>query len=271
MTDKKGGGDPLKLGERDLDVLSALESWGILGLGQIDGLVFKRELNRAERIKLFFNETDSSVYVGYAYKRLLKLERAGLIKGISFVNFPKLYCLSLRGHETLGRRGLARLPSFRRSISASLVRHELMVNGVGLTMREILGLDVRTEMDRISRHMGSQNLARQRRLILSDLWVVNPEQPKAIEVELRQKSWERYRKLWEVYDRHIPYKGVVLYLAGWPGGRDRLHRFARRFKAHRIHAGSLADFRADPETCPFVGPGTGQILTLSREFSGSRG
>ncbi|MFH1724767.1 MAG: hypothetical protein ABII00_09115 [Elusimicrobiota bacterium] len=255
---------PVKIGKHDLAVLSGLEYWGILGLGQIDGLVFSRELESDERTKLFFNETDSAVYVGYAYKRLLKLEKAGLIRKVSFVNFPKLYCITSFGHKTLTMFGRARSPSFRRSISPALVRHEVTVNAVGLTMREILGLDVRSELERISEKMNVRNLARMRSLVLSDLWVVDGDVPKAVEVELTQKSRGRYRKLWEVYDECMPCRGLVLYLAGWPGGMTRLCRFAQRFRAHRVRAGSLASFRADPRKCPFVGPEPGQTMTFYR-------
>jgi len=256
---------PLKIGRHDLAVLAGLEYWGILGLGQIDGLVFNRELESAERTKRFFNETDSSVYVGYAYKRLLKIEKAGMIKGMFFVNFPKLYCLTSLGHKTLRMFGRTKFPSFRRSISPALVRHELAVNAVGLTMREILGLDVRSELERISGKMSAKNLARSRHLVLSDLWIVDANGPKAVEFELTQKSRGRYRKLWEEYRDRMPYRGLVLYLAGWPGGMKRIYKFAQRFNAYRVRAGSLESFRADPRRCAFVGPEPGQMLTFYRD------
>lgn len=63
----------VNLRERDFEILSALEKWGVLGLAQLDGLAFKKASPAEERARLFFNEMDRKMYALACYKRLRDL------------------------------------------------------------------------------------------------------------------------------------------------------------------------------------------------------
>lgn len=226
---------------RDLKVLSALEIWGVLGIGQLHGLA-SLEVPAEEKVRLFFNETERSSYATRLSKRLRKLETAGYIRGHFFINHPKLFTLAERGHELLKRRGAARLPGYRDAIDESLVDHELTVNAAGLVMSELLGLTVRTERERFQWNShGGRSPAPERGI--SDLWIVDYVQPKAIEVEMHQKSENRYQDIFEAYRRKLPDGGAVLYLTAWPSGVRCILGHAQTFRAPFIYACSLAEFR----------------------------
>ncbi len=226
---------------RDLKVLAALEIWGVLGIGQLHGLA-SAEGSAEEKSRLFFNETERSNYSTRLFKRLRKLEAAFYISGHFFLNHPKLFTLAERGHDLLKRRGLARMPGYRDSIDEALVDHELTVNAVGLVMSELLGLTIRTERERF-KWLGRGGRGPSPERGISDLWVVDPVQPKAIEVEMHQKSENRYEEIFEAYRRKMPDGGAVLYLTAWPSGVRCILSHAQTFRAPFIYACSLAEFR----------------------------
>ena len=70
----------MKLQERDFEVLAALERWGVMGLGQIDGMLFHKEVSAEEQARLYFNGVRREDYWGRAYKRLSGLEKSGLVR-----------------------------------------------------------------------------------------------------------------------------------------------------------------------------------------------
>ena len=135
----------VQFGERDYEILGAIERCGILGLAQVEGSVFKKGGDSSERIKLFFNEADRGIYTRACYKRLADLEAAGYVRSQFYLNHRKLYTLTAEGHEALILAGKARLPGYRRGMSEALISHEIAVNGVGLMLSELHGLTVRTE------------------------------------------------------------------------------------------------------------------------------
>jgi len=226
---------------RDLKVLSALEIWGVLGIGQLHGLA-SSEAPAEDKVRLFFNETERSCYATRLSKRLRKLESASYIRGHFFINHPKLFTLAERGHELLKRRGAARLPGYRDSIDESLVDHELTASAAGLVMSELLGLTVRTERERFQwNSRGGRGPAPERGI--SDLWIVDRVQPKAVEIEMHQKSENRYADIFEAYRRKLPDGGAVLYLTAWPSGVRCILGHAQTFRAPFIYACSLAEFR----------------------------
>ncbi|MBI2787309.1 MAG: hypothetical protein HYX59_01380 [Elusimicrobia bacterium] len=240
----------IPLTPRDLKVLTALETWGVLGLGQLHGIVAGKGVSAAEKTRLFFDETDRRDYWRWFSKRLTVLVQSSYIKAHFFINHPKMFTLAEKGHELLKRRGLARMPGYRDSIDESLVEHELTVGAAGLVMTELLGLTVRTERERFlwSDH-GGRGPAPERGV--SDLWIVDHAQPKAIEIEMHQKSEKRYEEIFEAYRRRMPDGGAVLYLTAWPSGVRCILSHAQTFRAPFIYACSLVDFRGSAGRAPF--------------------
>lgn len=249
--------------KRDIEVLSGLEIWGILGIGQLDGLVFKKDVPPHERVSLFFNQYPKRTHYSYPYKRLCRLESAGLIKANSYVQFPRLFTLTHKGHSLLKVRDRNRLPGFRASISEAFVRHEMSVNAVGLVLSEVLGLEVTTERERFVWSGRGGWTPAPVRLAISDLWIVDQLQPKAIEVELVQKSESRYQEIWNAYRRRRPENGLVLYLTGWPHGPECILEHAERFRMDFIRVCALAQFRETGGRAPFIGYREGQVTVLS--------
>ncbi|MDE2490208.1 MAG: hypothetical protein KGM24_05135 [Elusimicrobia bacterium] len=233
-----------------MKILAALEVWGVLGVGQLHGLAAE-DAPAAERTDLFFNEMDRRLYWTRLFKRLVRLESQGCIRGHVFVNHRKAYTLAARGHELLHRGGLARLAGYRDSIEESLLDHELTAAAAGLVMTELLGLDVRSERERFQ-WTGRGGRARAPERGGSDLWIVDRRRPKAVEIEMGQKSEGRYEDIFEGYRRRMPPGGAVLYLTAWPTGVGCILRHARRHRASFVYACSLADFRRTAGRAPFV-------------------
>lgn len=246
----EGESQEVPLTPRDLKVLGALETWGVLGLGQLHGLVSGKGVPATEKARLFFDETDRRDYWRWFSKRLTALVQAGLIKAHFFINHHKVFTLAEKGHEVLKRRGLARMPGYRDSIDESLVDHELAVSAAGLVMSELLGLTVRTERERFQwSHHGGRSPAPERGI--SDLWIVDHTRPKAIEIEMHQKSERRYEDIFAAYRDKMPDGGAVLYLTAWPSGVRCILSHAQTFRAPFIYACSLAEFRRTAGRAPF--------------------
>lgn len=252
----------IKLIERDLKVLKALEKWGVLGLGQLHGLLEENGYF-GERVRHFFNETARRDYWCGFGKRLSSLAQHGYVQAHYFAAYHKLFTLAERGHASLKLSRSARFPGYRKSISLGQADHEITVNGVGLFLTELLGFDVRTERERyVWSGRGGWSPAPER-LPIADLWIVDPLQPKAIEVELHQKSELRYRDIWQAYRRRLRSNSVVLYLTGWPGGVRCLLAHAAHFEADFIYVCGLKEFRESEGRHPFIGYRQGQQVVLN--------
>jgi hypothetical protein len=240
-------------------VLVALEKWGVLGQGQIEALVFGKEMEAGQRVCLFFDGILKGRHYRSSYKVLKRLEAARLIRLHDFAN-ASLYTLTGRGHTYLVQQGLARIPGFRALIAPGLVPHEVLANGSGLVLSEILGLSVSTEFERQVLSRGSlQKSVRREEFPLPDLWVTDRDQPKAIEMERTQKSAERYQKLWTFYRNNLPSSAVVLYITAFPNGPRILLARARKLLADFIYVCGLDEFLASLGRCPFVGYRDGEI------------
>lgn len=248
------------LGERDLEILEALEKWGVLGLAQLDGLAFKKQAPEQERIRLLFNETDRKMYTLAAYKRLRDLELAGYIKGHFYLNHPKVFTLTERGHKTLLQERRARVQGFKRGISESLLTHELTVNGVGLILSQLLCLKVRSEFELATQWAQKDRRKSPTRYVTPDIWImpgsVLPEDPVTVEIELTQKAEARYKKLWEHYVRVLPYGTLVLYLTSWPGGVKCILELTSKYGAqgggYLVYVASLQSFQETGGRCIFT-------------------
>lgn len=136
----------------------------------------------------------------------------------------------------------------------------MQVAAVGLVLTEILHLRVRTERERyVWPTPGGRSPAPSR--AVSDLWIVD-DRPKAIEVELSQKSEARYKETWDAYRLRLPHGSALLYLAGWPDGVRCVLDLARRFRVPFIYAASILDFRASYGRVPFAGVRDRETIAL---------
>jgi hypothetical protein len=248
----KGKKKRAELQERDRELLKELEVWGVLGLGQIDGLVFHKELGEVERCRLFFNEYGEVLYRLSGYKRLQDLKKSGHVEAHFYRDFPMVFTMTSRGHRALKAAKMARLPGFRRSVSGHLIEHEIMVNAVGLTLSRLHGLTVRTIRERTewnSRGGWSHTASRSK---VPDLWISDPSEPKAVEIELNKKAAQLYPEIWDTYKRALPSRAVVLYLTNWPSGPDFVHRQTARLGMEFIYVCDLAEFRRTAGRCAFT-------------------
>jgi len=242
----------MKLQERDFEVLAALERWGVMGLGQVDGMLFHKEVPGEERARLFFNAVRREDYWGRAYKRLSGLEKLGLVRIRRFPYSWPVYMVTVRGFELLKRRGRTIFDSPSQGVSDRLVRHEISVVGVGLVITELLGLRVSTarQVWDFANRRGRTNQARQ---AMPDLLVEDASGLlHVVEVELTPKSRNRYPEIFSSHLRRIDLKARVLYLVNWPGGVGQITTLAHRNEASAVFAAQLAEFRASLGRCPFT-------------------
>lgn len=232
-----------RIEERDIQVMLALEKWGLLGLGQLDGLMFRKGVGAEERTRLFFNEIERKDYWLGAYKRLRRLEVGGLIRAQDYLNQRKVFFLTDRGHGVLKELGRARLRRNLRGLSEFWARHELAVAAVGLVVSEVLGLPVSSERERYQLGGFDPKALRKGEVVMPDLLIPIRGQIRALEVELVPKTRERYAKLWTRYYHKLPEGGAVLYLTGWPNGDEWMIQLARRLRAHFLYCAPLSKFR----------------------------
>lgn len=223
---------------------------------QLDGLLFPRGLDLRERTQLFLDSRLPDAHRdrvrSAGYKVLRRLEQAGLVAAHRYANLPRVYALTAAGHRFLRDNGLARLPDYRAGVADSLVQHELLVNGIGLVLRELLGLTVSTEFERYLLSRGVQSVSWEE-IPLPDLWVSHPDGPKAVEIERTQKSAKRYEKIWDCYRRDLPPRAVVLYVAAFPNGARLLLSRARNLLADFVYVCNLEDFASSSGRCDFIG------------------
>lgn len=251
--------EAVKMTERRARILTLLEKWGILGLGQLDGLLYEGELPEERRLELFFNSAPRDGYRGMTYKAMSRIEGLGWVRGNSFTNLPVTYTLTTKGHAALRKEKLNALPSFSGEVAESIVRHELLVSGIGLTLSVLRRLRVRTEWERYLASSGREETAGRKDFGLSDLWISDAVQPKAVEVERTQKSARRYEELWRGYREDLPPGGVVLYVVCFPGGCVNLLKRAEKLGADHVYFCQLSDFKASRGRGPFVGYRGGQV------------
>lgn len=245
-------------------MLSALETWGVLGIGQMFGLGLAQALGEAEMVERFFNKMERDDYELGLAKRLHALEASGYLRGHSFLRLRKAFTLTLKGLGALSDEPVSSHKEVRDSVSEALIRHDLKVSAVGLVLTQVLGLPARREHPQIvwtstngRRHFTLEGAA--------DLWIDTPA-PRAVEVELTQKSRRRYEEIFGSYRRRLTGGGAVLYLTGWPEGSAMILRNARDQRAPFVYACALDEFRRTAGRCVFEGAAAGRTIILpSRE------
>jgi len=252
----------IRLTRRDLKVLAALEKWGVLGIGQAVGLDCEGTPSKTTQVERFFNHMERADYKLGMPRRLHVLEEHGYIRGHFFLRQPKAFTLTERGFNALRDERQEYRPEVRDFVSEAIIRHELKVTGVGLVFAEVLGLAARRQHPQaVWAHAGGR-----RRLVVegaADLWIDSPSQPKAVEVELTQKSKRRYAEIFESYRRRLPRNGVVLYLTGWPGGAAVILKNARDQRAPFVYACALDEFRQAAGRGAFRGAVEGRSVVLA--------
>lgn len=260
----------MKLQDRDFEVLAALERWGVMGLGQVDGLLFHKEVTGEERARLFFNDIRREDYWGRAYKRLSGLEKAGLVRvQRSDYTWP-MYHLTGRGFELVKRRGGTRFETPSQGISARLLRHETLTVGVGLVLTEMLGHKVSTARETWNTLNKRFPHVRDARLAMPDFLAgEGGDAPRhIIEVELSPKSRRRYRAIFHSHRQRLRMMDArILYLVDWPGGVEHIMRLGRKFEVSSVQAAQLSDFRAKLGRCEFAPsyyPGRPFVLRFGR-------
>lgn len=255
----------IQLTPRDLKMLSALETWGVLGIGQLVGLGLAENLGEAELVARFFNKMVRDDYKLGVAARIHALEAAGYIQGHFFLRQPKAFTVTLKGLEALSDEPETSHPDVRDGVSEALIKHDLKVSAVGLLLTQLLGLPARREHPKV---VWTQSQGR-RHFILegaADLMIESPTEPRAIEVELTQKSKRRYQEIFEAYRRRLPMGGAVLYVTGWPEGAGIILRNAREERAPFVYACALDEFRKTAGRCLFQGAVAGRTIALtSRE------
>lgn len=240
----------MRLKERDYRILEALEKWGALGLGQIDGAFFRCTAEWPERMRLLFNEIDRRDYWQGAYKRMDMLRKAGLVKLERYINHHQVYLLTGQGHRLLASLGRSVLRGIRPTLPETFVDHELAVAGVGLLLEEQFGRRVLS-----NRQLYAVNYRKRRRgeptPFYPDIWVA-AEPPCVIEVELSLKSPRRYQSLFEQYRRRLPYDTRLLYLTA-PRLKDTILAHGITQRMPTLYAATLEEFREGRERCVFKG------------------
>ncbi len=238
----------MRLQERDYRILEALEKWGALGLGQIDGAYFRNTEDMDERMRLMFNEIDRRDYWQGAYKRMDMLRKAGLVRLERYLNHHQVYLITGEGHRLLAGLGRSALRGIRPTLPEYFVEHELAVAAVGLLLEERLGRKVLS-----NRQLYAVNYRKRRRgepaPFYPDIWVA-AQPPCVVEIELNLKSPRRYEALFDQYRSRLPHGTRVLYLTA-SALKDALLEKGREQRLPTLYAATLEEFRAARERCAF--------------------
>ncbi|MFH2202165.1 MAG: hypothetical protein ABIJ96_03535 [Elusimicrobiota bacterium] len=227
--------------------MSALEKWGALGFGQLDAMLFRPDLSDEERLRLYRNEYPESAYDGYGYKRLNRLEQAGLIAGCHSHRLshplPKAYALRRPGQTVLKCAGRLLGVGLRRRWSTRVIPRYTLINGMGLAVSRHLKLPVfsRHELEWEGRAQGlSEREIRESpvdlRVKFSPLWdfvVVD-------HYKLAPRLLKRERE-----------GAMMLYLLQFPALMGEFFQAAKKTKAAFMYACDLEEFQTDPARAPF--------------------
>jgi hypothetical protein len=249
-------------------MLSALETWSVLGIGQLVGLGLAGTLGEGELVERFFNMMDRDDYELGIAKRIHALEAAGYIQGHFYLRQPKAFTLTQKGLEALSDEPETCHPTVRDAVSEALIKHELKVSAVGLLLTQLLGLPARREHPKVVMTHG-QGRRHVTLKAAADLWMDSPTVPRAFEVELTQKTTRRYQEIFAAYRHRMPLGGAVLYLTGWPEGAGIILRNARAERAPFVYACALDEFRRSAGRCLFQGAVPERTIRLGDHPSNS--
>lgn len=254
-------GPGLSLQPTDWKWLTALEIYGVFGLGQLVGLGLIKTYDPTNLVRLFFNGIKRHEHWLRRAKRVRKLVESGYLQVQRFPHRLLFFTLTEKAHKTLQEAGLARLPGFRHRISESMVNHETLVAGVGLVLSELMGLEVLTARERVEWKGRGGRPATDSRTV-PDLWIADDSEAKGVEIERGPKSKEEYRERWRTMRLILPENGLLLYLTVWPGGKRFIRELAQDYRADFILVAELDEFIQAKGRCRFVGYESGRSVTL---------
>lgn len=230
----------LRLQEREYEVLAELERWGLLGLGQLESLFFRQGSWTRERVRLLFNEYDREAYDRYGYKRLFRLEKTRYIRRFyhwfgSDGHYYWGYGLTRLGKAELDQARLSQRLGLRRDWSNRVVLDYIRLNGVGLALAKVLGLNVtsRHQLACESRAAGLTEVQVQSRI--PDLRIEG-KIPLPVMVGMNL-NWTREQRRWKADESRL-----LLYLTSDVTQREVLWR-ARDAGAHQVYVGDLREFQ----------------------------
>lgn len=254
----------MKIQERDKEILLGLEKWGVMGLGQVSGLFFKREAMRQERERLFLEKIERRDYWTAAYKRLGMLEKAGLIRKVYYrtaFGRRQVWFLSAAGHGYLKRQKLARLGSYKRTLGITKLHRHRWVVGIGLAL-SALGWKVKSarELDETGWFTRQKN-ARDRPQ-LPDLWIDTGTRSAAVYASLIPwRNWEPLEAGWRMFQARFP--GVrILHVRAAAYQLEPLVRHARSLGFPLVGVGSGIEFERDLERYRFASSGPEEFFRL---------
>ena len=226
----------VRLKEREYEVLLELDKWGVLGIGQLEGMLFWKGSDTAERVRLLFNEYGRDAYDRYGYKRLVKLEGAGYVRIITERGQERIYTLSRQGKTALNEVRMSGKADMRRTWADGIVHAYVRWNGVGVTLARLLGAGVRSrhQLATAARAKGLHEAQIQSRI--PDLMIDGPV-PMAMLVR-RYIDWEKESKRWLSGERCF-----WLYLASSELWRDAVVHHAKSEGADDVFAAEESEFR----------------------------
>lgn len=254
-------GPGISLQPTDWKWLTALEVYGVFGLGQLVGLGLVTTYDSANLVRLFFNDMKRHEHWFRRAKRVRKLVESGYLQAQRFPDRLLFFTLTEKAHKVLQESGLARLPGFRHRISESMANHETLVAGVGLVLSELMGLEVLTARERVEWKGRGGRPATDSRTV-PDLWIADDSEAKGVEIERGPKSKEEYRERWRTMRLILPENGQLLYLTVWPGGKRFIRELAQDYRADFILVAELDEFIQAQGRCRFVGYEPGRSVTL---------
>lgn len=254
MNSNMPAGAPLKVSNgasnycimpRDFTILRALEDFRILSLEQVWAAFFGLGSCKAQSY-LFLKEYCPCLgHINPAYQRLRMMAKLGYVEHNYRPRFPHVYRLTAGGHALLRGQGLA---AFKSPCPwPTNIRHSLISAGLGLFFVKVLGLSVKPERKLLSEAWpGRKNASSANEKPLADLHVSNADTEYRIEVELSQKSDERYLELWgklgEATRQDMPH---VLYTVDDSLLAGKLLRLTRSGYFPGIYIGTIEDICRD--------------------------
>lgn len=257
---KKRRRDGIELSADDYKMLSAIEVWGLLTLGQIIGLRLPVGAPEQEKTRLFFNEMDPKDYNRWGRFRANELREAGYIRQVSYGNSPSVFLLTLKGRAALEAKGLRKLKKMRWNISHTKLDHEVAVASVGLVLKESLGLAVR--VDRVP-YAAETASTKRKGIAVPDLSVDTSVGGRAVEIERTQKHWVDLHEKWPAFRKARP-KTPLLYLTDFKFGRKFLLAQAAKLRADYVYVCGLEDFKRSCGRSGFLNYRT-ESLSLAEE------
>ncbi|MFH1620240.1 MAG: hypothetical protein ABIG11_10130 [bacterium] len=257
---KKGSGSEergcgMKITDRDIQILSALELWGVLDEAQLTAAFKTENLDDKTRIEMLFGNRKELI-TSAMRQRMLALRKAGYVRIHRFIMHPQMYGLTKDGHALLRNMRRNKLPDCQHEVAPLTVEHNRIAASVGLVFSHIDMMPVismRQVIHRRNRKIAQGHISR-RNSIIPDLLVGDPAWRKLIEIEINLKSSARYRRIWRIYQNTLENEEAVLYVVPDRTAEKRLYELARELQVSCVYFMDIPTFRASQGLAYFTGP-----------------